>query len=284
MKSIYDEIYIIGYGRLAKQILTYVSGRAEEYDYKVFFLEYEKDEFSFIQRKAEQLGAGFYSFENKNSLTDHFMGINKEALILSVINNYIFPAAFIKKPNIKILNYHFSLLPKYAGRNGLIWSIYNGEKESGITWHFVEEAVDSGEIVIQKSCMLEKYETAYEVANAYMDLAFEAFMECFDDLVRGTVQGYKNERGKYKEYMLKDIPQDGRFNIDDPPESIYRLLRATDMGGLRESIRITTELDGQTVEIIRYKKIPNDKKKDKENTIFLPFGSGEWLQLKYKIL
>lgn len=281
-KSLYEEIYIIGYGAVAKNILKLCASKASDYGYKVTFIEYEKDKFSFIKRECEELGLGYITFDTKADLTAFFMGITTKSLVVSAINNYIFTSDFIAKENIKIINYHFSLLPDYAGRNGLVWTLYNREKIAGITWHFVEPLVDGGDIVIQKPISIEGYETAYEVARVYMDLAFEGFCEIFDNLVTGNVVTTKNERALHREYRLKDVPQNGEFSLDDKPEDIYHLLCSTDIGAIREKHRIHTVIDGKEVDVVRYKKLDTWDREAKENVLVLPMESGKWLQIKYK--
>jgi phosphoribosylglycinamide formyltransferase 1 len=67
----------------------------------------------------------------------------------------IIPASFIAQCNKKIINVHPSLLPKHGGLINL--SVHQavldaGEKETGCSVHFVDEGIDTGDVVIQKTC------------------------------------------------------------------------------------------------------------------------------------
>lgn len=278
----YKKICIIGYGKIAKDILSFVCRNKDKNAYQVIFIEHEKDRYSYIKEEAQKLGADFISIENTDVLSEWFLQIKEPMLIISVINNYLFRRELIEKSNICIINYHFSLLPKYAGRNGLVWSIYNDEKEVGITWHYIGGIVDGGDIITQRRMYLGRDDRAFEVANRMMDLAYDAFCDCFDSVLHGTDHPYPQvDKLKYKEYKSTDIPRNGYFNLADNVDEIYRLLRATDFGGIRERFDITSTWNGHRIKIKRYKKINVSKREDQANVIYLPISKEELLKLKY---
>ena len=71
-----------------------------------------------------------------------------------------------------IINCHAGKLPFYRGRNVLNWALINDEKDYGITVHFVDEGIDTGDIVLQRSYEindLDTYSTLLE--RAYIDCA-----------------------------------------------------------------------------------------------------------------
>jgi methionyl-tRNA formyltransferase len=61
----------------------------------------------------------------------------------------IFPAALLQLPRYGCLNLHPSLLPAYRGPAPLFWMARQGEHQAGVTLHFIDEGVDSGDIVAQ---------------------------------------------------------------------------------------------------------------------------------------
>ena len=71
-------------------------------------------------------------------------------LIISANNEYIFSKEIVDRTNVTIINFHYSYLPDYRGMNIPTWVIFNNEKYTGITWHYVNSSVDAGEIIIQK--------------------------------------------------------------------------------------------------------------------------------------
>ena len=80
----------------------------------------------------------------------------------------------------KLLNVHPSLLPKYAG--GMDLNVHeevlkNRETETGCTIHFVTNELDSGPILIQKKCVVEKNDTEHSLKKKVQKLEGEAFID-----------------------------------------------------------------------------------------------------------
>jgi methionyl-tRNA formyltransferase len=78
-------------------------------------------------------------------------------MCLSAGFNYLFPASFIQSASV-CLNVHASLLPKYRGLM-VGWLIPDGEMETGITVHVVDEGADTGDILLQRAFPLTAFDT-----------------------------------------------------------------------------------------------------------------------------
>ncbi|NHZ86526.1 MAG: phosphoribosylglycinamide formyltransferase, partial [Planctomycetia bacterium] len=101
-------------------------------------------------------------------------------LILLIGFMRILSSKFCREWKGHILNVHPSLLPKYAG--GMDMNIHeevikNGDLETGCTIHFVTETVDSGPILIQKKCSVNKNDTPDSLKTKVQALEGEAFIE-----------------------------------------------------------------------------------------------------------
>jgi methionyl-tRNA formyltransferase len=70
-------------------------------------------------------------------------------LLVAACFSYIFPPALLKLPRHGCLNLHPSLLPAYRGPLPLFWMAHQGERWAGVTLHFMDEGVDTGDIVTQ---------------------------------------------------------------------------------------------------------------------------------------
>lgn len=106
----------------------------------------------------------------------------KVDLIVLVGYMRILTSIFVKKFPRKIVNVHPSLIPKYCGREFMDKSVHEavinaGESESGMTIHYVEEGVDSGEIILQKTCPVEPDETPETLRAKVQDLEKEWYPE-----------------------------------------------------------------------------------------------------------
>jgi methionyl-tRNA formyltransferase len=72
-------------------------------------------------------------------------------LFVSMSFNQIFKNTILNMPRLKTINCHAGKLPFYRGRNILNWALINDEKEFGITIHYIDDGIDTGDIILQKS-------------------------------------------------------------------------------------------------------------------------------------
>lgn len=108
-----------------------------------------------------------------------------ESLDLDVIINQ--SQSFIKKelldiPKTGVLNRHNALLPKNRGRLTPFWVLYKGDKETGVSIHFVEESLDSGDIIVQKKYNVTSKDTFNSLVKRNYSIASKAMIEALDIL------------------------------------------------------------------------------------------------------
>lgn len=108
-------------------------------------------------------------------------------LFVSMFFNQIFKKELINIPRLKTINCHAGKLPIYRGRNILNWGLINDEKEYGVAVHFVDEGIDTGDIILQRTYPItgkDTYQTLLAQAlNACADVLFEAMtMKTASDL------------------------------------------------------------------------------------------------------
>ncbi|REE01641.1 methionyl-tRNA formyltransferase [Marinoscillum furvescens] len=88
-------------------------------------------------------------------------------LFVSMSFNQIFRKEIIGLPRFNTINCHAGKLPFYRGRNILNWALINNESEFGITVHFVDEGIDTGDIILQETYPISEeddYKTLLEAA------------------------------------------------------------------------------------------------------------------------
>lgn len=86
---------------------------------------------------------------NSDEFVDRMKEYNVD-LFVSMSFNQIFRTRMINLPKYKTINCHAGNLPFYRGRNILNWVLINDEKSFGITVHYVDEGIDTGDIILQK--------------------------------------------------------------------------------------------------------------------------------------
>ena len=281
-KTRFHKVVILGYGKVTGEILQYVFDRRTEYGYELAFIEHEVHSLSITERICSENGISFHRMTDRRELAAFLDRIEEKTLIVSASNNFLFPASLVEKPHITIVNFHNALLPAYPGRNAPTWVIYQGEKRTGITWHYVTAGVDEGSIIIQKDCEITEDMKAYELTERLMDLASAAFRECFADTmaecVQTTEQGFDPGRRMYRSC---EMPADGILDLSEEPETIYRLLRSVDYGKHDIFPRLQTSIDGRKAQILRYRRISADKRREGDGLMYLPLGDGGLLKIKY---
>ena len=98
-------------------------------------------------------------------------------LFVSMSFNQIFRKQVFNLPPLKTINCHAGKLPFYRGRNVLNWALINDEIEFGITVHFVDEGIDTGDIIKQE---------CYPITDGddYQSLLFRAYEGCANILYK----------------------------------------------------------------------------------------------------
>jgi len=91
---------------------------------------------------------------------------------------------FIKNYGKKIINIHPSLLPKFKGLNTFERVLKNSEKKTGCTVHFVNEKLDNGKTIIQKSFFINKNDGVKILKEKTQKLEHKAFSEAIIKMYR----------------------------------------------------------------------------------------------------
>jgi methionyl-tRNA formyltransferase len=104
-----------------------------------------------LYKYAEKFDIDYFKLKNVNSQESlKKIGSYECDLLVSMSFNQIFKKDIIELTPLKIINCHAGKLPFYRGRNILNWVLINDENEFGITVHYVDEGIDTGDIILQK--------------------------------------------------------------------------------------------------------------------------------------
>ena len=116
--------------------------------------------------------------------------LKKERPDLIVLAGFLlkFPENILNIFSNKVINIHPALLPKYGGKGMYGMRVHekvveNGEKETGITIHYVNKNYDEGAIIFQKSFLLSQNDTARSVAEKIHNLEHEYFPKVIQELL-----------------------------------------------------------------------------------------------------
>lgn len=116
-----------------------------------------------LKKSADKLKIPIYEVTNYHSekAIDLLKNANADLGILYGTN--IIKETVFSIPKLGSINIHQGLAPVYRGGPTVFWELFNGEKEIGITVHFVAAKVDTGDIILQKTIPLEYDFSRYEL-------------------------------------------------------------------------------------------------------------------------
>lgn len=254
--GIYKKIYVIGSGAVANSCALCVKKAGEV----VELIESRPATVPTCKQFCEKQGIAYQQLSG-DVLKAFLLALKEPTLIISAANRYLFPKEVVEKNNITIVNYHGALLPKHPGRNAEAWAIYEGDKEAGITWHYVVPDVDAGSILIQKTSPITEQTTSFTLLRINSKLVMEGFEEILPGLLAGTLTGTKQiERHEIHYSWMK--PNDGVLDLNWDAEKISAFLRAFDYGPLRTMGYPKVAVEGKEYEILSYKELTSS---DKDN-------------------
>lgn len=177
-------------------------------------------------------------------------------LLVSMSFNQIFKKDILEVAPKGIINCHAGKLPFYRGRNILNWALINDEKEFGITVHFVDLGIDTGDIILQRTYPISE-------TDDYGTLLESAYVGCSDILYDALrlMRENKNERKKQTEidplgfYCGMRKPGDEVINWNQNSRELFNFVRAI----CRPGPRATTSLGGKVVKINKASYFPDAK-------------------------
>jgi natural product biosynthesis luciferase-like monooxygenase protein len=163
-------------------------------------------------------------------LADRLAGMSYDWLF-SIANLSLVPTAVWRAATRGTANFHDGPLPRYAGLNAPAWALLAGEKQYGVTWHAMSDAVDEGDIFVQSAFDIDEYETALTL-NAK---CFEAGATSFAELVRlietDELEGRTQDLSERTYFARHDRPDAAAaLDVTRTTAEIGRIVRALNFG------------------------------------------------------
>jgi UDP-4-amino-4-deoxy-L-arabinose formyltransferase/UDP-glucuronic acid dehydrogenase (UDP-4-keto-hexauronic acid decarboxylating) len=146
---------------------------------------------------------------------------------IGVVVSYgkILPAEVLAIPRLGTVNVHLSLLPRYRGRAPVNWALVHGEKETGLTLHYMVKKPDAGDIVAQRRIEISDEDTALTLYRKLVPLTETILTEAVPLLEDGIAPRVAQDASKAT-YFGGRKPEDGRIDWTRPSKEIYNLVRA----------------------------------------------------------
>ena len=146
-------------------------------------------------------------------------------VIVVIAYGQILPRAVLEIPKIACLNLHASLLPRWRGAAPIQAAIAADDGETGITVMYVNEGLDTGDILLQRKIDIASQETGDSLHDRLAEIAPEAILESLRSLAAGNAPRIPQDQS-LATYAPKLNRQAGLINWNDPAEAIERKIRA----------------------------------------------------------
>ena len=197
-----------------------------------------------LKKIADKKKIKFFKLRNVNNKKFiEYIKKNKINLLVSMSYDQIFKTPIIDSVKKKIINCHAGKLPFYRGRSVLNWVLINGEKDFGITTHFVNKKIDKGNIILQKK---------YRISNKddFKSLLNKSYLECPKLLYKSIKQIQSNKHksipqikfSKSFSYFSKRKSGDEIINLNHPASDIANFVRALVEPGPLARIKLKSNL------------------------------------------
>ena len=109
-------------------------------------------------------------------------------LAVSMSFNQIIRNSTLEQFEYGFINCHAGNLPLYRGRNILNWALINDEKEIGVTCHYIDEGIDTGDIILQKTIPITEDDDYNSLLYKAIDLCPEVLVESIDLISEGMAK------------------------------------------------------------------------------------------------
>ena len=208
----------------------------------------------------------FETAEKFNVPYKKFKKINDEEnvkIIKEIEPDYIFVIGLSQLVKDEIINtakkgvvgFHPAPLPKYRGRATNVWQQLLGVKESAVSVFFIDDGIDSGDILAQEPYYIDDNDYAQDVLDKGDEAAIIAMKRVLQQMMDGTLKPVKQDDSKAS-YTLKRSPEDGLIDWNLPIKDIHLFIRAVS----RPYPGAFSFYDGKAKIIIyRAEMLPNDK-------------------------
>ena len=126
-------------------------------------------------------------------------------LIISISANQIFKRQILDIPKYGCINLHTASLPSYKGLMPTFWALKNNEPEIGVSVFFMDEGIDTGDIIVQKKVPVKSIDSLETMINKTKKVGMDAIIEAILKINSGEVQTFRpSGEGTYYSFPTRE--------------------------------------------------------------------------------
>lgn len=248
----FDQIIIIGTGRLPCVCLEECLRQGKQ----LICIEPKEQLFSPFAAACRKNSIEYRLISHREALTSFFSSIARPTLIVSAYNDHLFQPATLENPNLAIVNFHNSLLPRHRGRNAPTWAIFELDEMTGVTWHIVNTEIDSGQIIDQRQIPITPQMRGLDLTLLTLEVGGEMFGRIVPHLLQGECSSH-SPVAKVEEvfHLGKEVPNGGILDLTWSPRKVSAFMRSLDYGKFQvfPRARVSTRDSWRTIADYRLK-------------------------------
>ena len=208
-----------------------------------------------VKEYASQNGMKIYQplkVRNNEEFIKEIKTLNPD-LICVVAYGKILPKELLQIPKYGCINVHGSLLPKYRGAAPIQWAVINGEKTTGITTMYMDEGMDTGDMLLKEEVEIGEDETTGELWQKLSKIGAKLLVETVRQIENRTIKREKQPEG----FTLAPMLTKEMANIDwqnKNAQEIKNLVR-----GLNPIMGACTYINGKKIKIWKTEVIDGEE-------------------------
>lgn len=148
-----------------------------------------------------------------------------EANLQIVVAFRMLPKAVWQMPEFGTFNLHASLLPNYRGAAPINWAIINGETKTGVSTFFIDEKIDTGDMILQEEITIEPNENAGSLHDKLMDIGSQLVLKTVDSIDKGTIKTIPQTETENIKTAYKLNKDNCKINWNDSLDHIHNMIR-----------------------------------------------------------
>ena len=145
--------------------------------------------------------------------------------VIIVVAFRMLPQVLWSIPLRGTINLHASLLPDYRGAAPINWAIINGEKVTGVTTFLINEAIDTGGILMQEAVPIKPDDDAGVLHDRLLERGKRLLLETLNKLDKGELEAQPQKEQAAKHKAPKIFKKDQKLNFERPAIEVHNLIR-----------------------------------------------------------
>ena len=135
------------------------------------------------------------------------------------------PKVVWQMPKYGTFNLHASLLPNYRGAAPINWAIINGETKTGVSTFFIDDKIDTGDMILQEEVNIKPDENAESLHNKLMNIGSKLVLTTVSLIEKGNVNTTPQKETKNIKTAYKLNKDNCKINWNDSIDHIYNMIR-----------------------------------------------------------